>query len=579
MSKTVISISNNSVTDLSGIKFTWLWNDNSVINNYEQIDLGNSQFTYTVTANVNNTARGMYLIFQGDELNYNLENPTITALYRKNYSYDSNITPDVSVLTEEYVINLHKDTYNNEVCYKSDFIKSYNAAGEPPLGFSLYIYTSNESVKNSILKLKSLTNKVSLTINTSNCSVSPETVNSSGTTAITVTADDGYSFNTAPTIAYSDPFGESITNSFNLSSDNKTATLSFNADNADTSSTITVTANALKDTATTTFYFDVSSVTNASATPLLFTIGETVNITITAYNGYNFDSTLPYIEYYDLSYARTQNNFTLNDDKTIATYIFDSSIAITSDSVTYPIKLVALANVTTQLANLYTVYIVTDKDLSTIAQHRFGDSGISNYINDVYLLPLNLDTSNRQSMYLYNTKLLDDVGVVKDRIIKYVLGSFTLPRKYNNANDYNNSYYIALPYYGIHELDKTKFMDSPIEIVMIVDVIQGTANYQFKRDNQVIESLQTTIKIGLPYLTANESRISGFTNVERLEVTPTIKSYAHSIPVTNTSNDYNTQLSNISGYCECTMLYIEVNEHYKEMINSALSKGVYINGL
>lgn len=534
-------------------------------------------------------------------------------------------------------------------------------------GYTNYIFTANPTQKAS--------STINLTINQTNCVVSPTSVNKSGTTAITVTANEGYIFNTAPTIKYSDPFGESATYNFTLSGDNKTATYSFNASNADTTSPITVTGNAvqeptppktydidvsgvtnatveptsftegetvnititandgyifntaptikysdplgesvtynftlsgdsasgtytlntseidvttnvvvsgtaeLKPTPPKTFNFDVSGVTNASAEPTSFTIGETVTITITANEGYNFSSTLPYIEFYDQGYSRTQNNFILNDDKTIATYSFDSMIAITDDPETYPIKLIALANVIAKLTNLFTPYIVTDDDLSVIAQHRFGDTGLSNYINDVYLIPVDLDDTNRQSMYLYNTKLLDDVGVVKDRLVTYIMGTFTLPRKYDNANDYNNSYYITLPYYGVYELDKEKFMDSMIECSALIDVIQGTCTYLFRRDDQVIESVQTTIKIGLPYLTANEARISGFTAITRFEVNPTLKCYCHEIPVTTTKNDYNAKLEEITGYIEGSMIYIEVSEHYKEMINSELSKGVYVNGI
>lgn len=583
MANTVIALNIYTKSKYQNMTLRVLWNDKTV---FKQCNLTNdSNMNVQVVVNTSNPARGYYLVFTGSNIVYDADTRYITLAHVGDNAYDSNALPSYLDLKDTYQMKLSKSTYGGEPCYISDFMPSYDSSGYPPLGYTLCLYGDFNATDDSLLNLlkasetpKPTTTEIDITATHS--TVSPSAVNNTGTTEITATAENGYYFSTVPTLTYYDPFGESVISNFTLSSDSTTATYTFNASNADLTQPIKVSSTAIeKAPEPTEFNFDTSNVVNSTVNPTSFTIGDTVSITVKADSGYDFSSVNPYIEYYDLGYSRTSLNFNLNDAKTEGSITFDSSIAITDDSATYPIKIYALANVVASLATLYTPYIVSENDLSTIAQHRFGDSGLSNYINDIYMLPIVLDDSNKQALYLYNTKLLDSVGVIKERLLTYTMGTFELPRQYNNANDYNNDYYITLPYYGVYELDKTKLMDCEITLNALVDTIQGTCTYLFIRDETVIDSLQTDIKIGLPYLTANEARISNFTSVERFEIEPKIKCYCHGIPDADTTTNYNAKISDMSGYFEGAMIYIKVSEHYKEMINNELSKGVYLNGL
>lgn len=415
-----------------------------------------------------------------------------------------------------------------------------------------------------------------LTLDVSNCDVTPTKIPIAGTTTITATVTNGYEFKDVPTLSYSDPLGKTTTENFTLNTDKTIATYSLTPSNIDYSNGVTVTAKATKKE--TVISFDTTNVTNATVTPSSFIKGQSVTITITAQKGYDFSTNLPYIKWFDPLEAPSQANFSLNDDKTIATYTLsesDSSIVNEKD----PVYLYATASIISTLSSLYTIYIVTTKDLLTVATKRFGDSGLNVYINDLYRLPLKFNESQKQALYLYNTKVIDSVPIIKERFTSYDLGTFKLPRHYNNANDYNNVYNLSLPYYGTVTLDNTNYMDSDINVKCNVDIVDGSITYLVSRDGQTIDTYTANIKEQLPYLTADTARISYFSNVSTITIAPKVQSYYHDVNNTNVRTNYLYRVSDINGYFAGTLQFINVDKKYYDMINSELNKGVYVNEL
>lgn len=415
-----------------------------------------------------------------------------------------------------------------------------------------------------------------LTLDTSNCEVSPAKIPITGTTTITATASSGYEFSTVPTLSYSDPLGETTTENFTVNENKSIATINITPTDFDYTGGVTVTAKATKKE--TVISFDTTNVSNATVTPASFTKGQSVTITITANGGFNFSTNIPYIIWFDPLSAPSQANFTLNEDKTIATYTLsesDSSIINENE----PVYIYGVATVKTKLSSIYTIYIVTTSDLSKVASKRFGDSGLNVYINDIYTLPLKFDESNKQALYLYNTKIIDSVPIIEDRFTSYDLGTFKLPRHYNNANDYNNVYNLSLPYYGTVTLDNTNFMDSDINVKCNVDIVDGSITYLVSRDNQTIDTYTANIKENLPYLTADTARISYFSNVSTITIEPKVQSYYHDVSNANVRTNYLYRVSDLTGYFEGTLQFINVDKKYYDMINNELNKGVIVNEL
>ena len=414
---------------------------------------------------------------------------------------------------------------------------------------------------------------ITIVTNLTNCTIDKTSIPASGKSTITLTAVDGYEFTEAPTLSYPDPFGETSTSNFTVSEDKTTATIDYTPDSTDD---ITVTGSATEKPKPKVITFDISGVSNATVTPESFTEGETVNITITAQDGYNFETNVPYIHYWDLAGGIIETNFNLDETKTTGTFTFNSEEATTSDPTHYAIEIHGVATIITSTQPLYTIYQVNNDILDQVASKRFGDGGLNNYINDIYQLPLVLDTSSKQALYLYDTKIVDDVPIVKDRILKKNLGSYRLPRHFNNANDYNNTYTMVLPYYGTVDLDTEKYLDCDFTIDVTIDLVMGDTTYTLSRDNQVIDTYDTNIKVMLPFLTADTTRISYFSKINLLEVSPKITAYYHDVYDDYVSTSITTKLNSgtYHGYMECEIVTIDVNNKYRDMINAKMKEGI-----
>lgn len=413
---------------------------------------------------------------------------------------------------------------------------------------------------------------INIITNLTNCTIDKTSIPATGKSTITLTANDGYEFTTVPTLSYPDPFGDTSTDNFTISDDKLSATIDYTPSSTDD---ITVTGTATEKPKPKVINFDLTNVSDATVTPTSFTQGETVNITITAQSGYNFETNIPYIHYWDVAGSIVEKNFTLDETKTTGTFTFNSSEAMT-DNEHYTVEIHGVATVITKSQPLYTIYIVNNDILDKVASKRFGDGGLNTFINDIYQLPLQLDTSTKQALYLYDTKIVDDVPIVKDRIIKKTLGTFRLPRHFNNANDYNNVYTIVLPYYGSIELDNEKYIDSDFTIDVTIDIVMGDTTYTFTREGQVIDSYDTNIKMMLPFLTADTTRISYFSKINLLEVAPTLTAYYHDVHDEYVTTSVTTTLNSgtYHGYLECELVTINVSNKYRDMINAKMKEGI-----
>lgn len=442
-------------------------------------------------------------------------------------------------------------------------------------------YTILIDARKSSLKIaNNITAKTGTTItlntdNVSNATVSPIELPIGATETITITANNYYNFNDTPSITYTNTSNETITLNFSLNDDNTIATVEIDTTQINTEVAPTINASATQITLT----LNIDNVSNASVSPTELPIGATETITITATNTYTFSSAVPTILYEDSNLNVTTKEFTLNDSKNVATFTIDTTTLYTK----YTPVVTANAYAPTELNELYTLYKVSLTDLSTISKYRFTENGVNNYINDIYALPIQLDGLS-QSLIINGQKIIESSTALPNRILNYNLGIIYLPSFFNEsnktANNQLNEYYISLPYYGMYKLDNTKFnYNNTVYLSATIDIIEGVCTYNLGLENykNILDTVTTNIKITIPYLTADNSRISDFNTLTFF--TPdniSLYSYARNVYDTTVSCNIISKYSEIyNNYFKANNIKINLSNHYKDMILNELSKGVY----
>lgn len=198
--------------------------------------------------------------------------------------------------------------------------------------------------------------KVTISNSLTNCStnVADGSISTSTELAITLTANTGYEFTSTPTISYNDVNGNYVTENFTISSDKSTATLDFGliSDKTDSGETLYVEGGATAKAATT--YNVTGTLENCTSdAPTSVNEGDSLTITLTANNGYNFTSAPK------ATMNGTEYSFTIASDLLTATLTISSvtgDVAITGSATeivvpSYAIDKTGLINSTSDSAD------------------------------------------------------------------------------------------------------------------------------------------------------------------------------------------------------------------------------------
>lgn len=344
-----------------------------------------------------------------------------------------------------------------------------------------------------------------------------------------------------------------------------------------------------KETPKETVNITAGTIQNCSYTPATANHGDTVTITITSDTDYAFTTQAPFIEYVGpLSQIET-HKFTLNSDKTVGTISLDTNdIKKRDDTYTVTVTGTATYQQGTTVSEMYTVYSVSPSDLQAVSNKRFVNVSGSDayneqlitYINDLYRLPLAFQDLPTQALMLKNETIVNNAHVIPNVTYTYDLGTITLPRKYNNSNDYNNVYDVMLPYYGVYTLDNAKALDTPIKIQAVIDIISGSCTYIFSRDGHAIDSVKTNIKENLPYMTRDMQQTGSLSTVTQFEVEPSITCYYHDITNAYVNKDVNDTVSNLTYFKADNIIHCNgISNKYKNLILNKLKEGVFTNEL
>lgn len=315
------------------------------------------------------------------------------------------------------------------------------------------------------------------------------------------------------------------------------------------------------------------------------------DIIFTCNKNYYFSDT-PYLT---LSYlgASQRFNFTLNDDLTVATFIY------TDD---YLNKKLSNINVKTEQKTiisdkygLITLYKPTSdnlKQLSTklfykynVFENNYELVDLSKYILNFISLPLDIPVINNKELTLNGIKTGLNIDYIDNNIYLIDFGTVLINGFYNNSIDYNNcEVIIYLPFISNINLDVSKVMNKTIKLLYKVDLFTGNFIAMITDENNIlIDSQSGNMSIKIPYITKTENQnINSYNSnnnnllIDRIPKIKIIESVINENNYIQTSNY--TQLNNLSGYNSIDKLELNINSNMTQndidKIKSILLSGI-----
>ena len=317
-----------------------------------------------------------------------------------------------------------------------------------------------------------------------NCTVdAPDTYTEGETLSITATPNEGYHFETTPTLQYPLSGGQTAKLSFTIQ-DNGTATFSRVVERLPDGVTLNVVASAVEILKKT--YPIVTQTVNCTVSGVpagnVYTEGETLNLVLTANEGYYFDVP-PRINFYGPGGIYSHIDFTVDPaDDTRAT--FNGVLPNLMDGSSITIYAVAAAKtVYTDKYGSINVYNVTIDNLTQFAEERFlnvesGESAqevdLGDYVSKLFRLYCDIGDTTNSTLKVGNFNLSNiNVKVPINDTFTVDCGTLTVNGKNGTANDFKGELQIMLPFIGFQSINIDKALNNPLHLYYKINLVTG----------------------------------------------------------------------------------------------------------
>lgn len=317
-----------------------------------------------------------------------------------------------------------------------------------------------------------------------NCTVdAPDTYTEDETLNITATPNEGYHFETTPTLQYPGAGGQTAKLSFTIQ-DNGTATFSRVVKGLPDGVTLSVVASAVEIPKKT--YPIVTETVNCTVSGVpagnVYTEGETLNLVLTANKGYYFDVP-PRINFYGQGGVGAHMDFTIDPaDDTRAT--FNKALPTLSDSSNVTIYAVAAAKtVYTDKYGSINVYNVTIDELTQFAEERFfnvesegstQEVDLGDYVSKLFRLYCDIGETTESTLKVGNFNLSNiTVQVPINDTFTVDCGTLTVNGKNGTSNDFNGEMQIMLPFIGFQTINIDKALNNPLHLYYKINLVTG----------------------------------------------------------------------------------------------------------
>lgn len=317
-----------------------------------------------------------------------------------------------------------------------------------------------------------------------NCTVdAPDTYTEGETLNITATPNDGYRFDTVPTLQYPGAGGQIAKLSFTVQ-DNGTATFSRVIKGLPDGVTLSVVASAVEIPKKT--YPIVTQTVNCTVTGVpagnVYTEGETLNLVLTANEGYYFDVP-PQVKFTGQGGVGAKMDFTI-DPANDARATFNKALPTLADNSNVTIYAVAAAKtVYTDKYGSINVYNVTIDELTQFAEERFfnveGEGStqevdLGDYISKLFRLYCDIGETTESTLKVGNFNLSNiTVQVPINDTFTVDCGTLTVNGKNGTSNDFNGELQIMLPFIGFQTINIDKALNNPLHLYYKINLVTG----------------------------------------------------------------------------------------------------------
>ena len=342
-----------------------------------------------------------------------------------------------------------------------------------------------------------------------NNNITPENstsaVLSSDNRTLTVTCNDGYVFDGAPTYSFSDDYGDYYDGTATLSEDNKTATARLERTPSDY---YPVSVNGkTKQAAVAQLPVTKHLVNCTGDIPDFYNEGATIDITLTANDGFEFNiCTLQCTDGFGDLVERGEVIISTDKKSAKIHYVLtsaDKDITVTGDCV-------ATQPVGGNYGSI-NVYKVTDDNLNDFSTIRFTKSenvDLGKYVNRIKRIYTGIE--NGKSDVLKCANFVTDISVFEPKSDKVTLdfGTVTITEHNKDNTDYESIIQLFVPFTGLVSVPN-EYIGKEIHLYIDINVITGGGLYRLTCDDIQFQTGECTPSTDVLYRTSDYNQIGG----------------------------------------------------------------------
>ena len=394
---------------------------------------------------------------------------------------------------------------------------------------------------------------------------------------LTVTANSGYKFETAPTIESGDSPLDMQSATGVLSDGGKVATF-----------------NLLSDDSGNPFSKDSQITVSGSVVEKSYIISNTIEYTTYSVSGNTL--TLTANEGYKFEIAPTADNVggggspletheetgVLSENGKVATF----NLAPFPKEYTISLRGSVVADVVYNgFYGSINVYELTNDNLKQFAEQRFSKTSedLGKYVTNLFRIfcPVGETTAAVITTGDVNTGI--QAKTPKSDIVVLDFGDVTIPFHNNDITDYNSNIQMFLPFVGFVNIDAT-YIGKAINLTYEVNVITGEAVIKLSTEGIIFSVYNCNVSSALIYKTSDYDIVgdTGFSSRFMYGLKPFVKVvWKQSMnKYVNNSDCVRTTIGHITGFAritECEINTSQMTSDEKQMIENQLKNGIVIN--
>ena len=400
---------------------------------------------------------------------------------------------------------------------------------------------------------------------------------------LTVTANEGYKFETAPTATSGTGLIDGRSETGVLSENGKVATF-----------------NLLSDDSGHSFSKDSEITLNGSVVLEGYKINNTIEyttysvsgdtLTVTANDGYKFE-VAPTADNADEAspMQRREETGVLSDGGKVATFNLLSDNNGNPFQKEYTIALRGSVVADVVYSGFYgsiNVYELTNDNLKAFAEQRFSKTAedLGKYVTNLFRIFCPVGETIDAVITTGDVNTGIQAKTPKSDVVVLNFGEVTIPFHNNDLSDYNSNIQMFLPFVGFVNID-TNYIGKPINLTYEVNVITGEAVVKLSTDSIIFSVYDCNVSNALIYKTSDYDIVgdAGFSSRFMYGLKPFVKVVWRQSMNEYVNNDdcERTVIGSITGFAritECDEINTsQMTSDEKQMIENQLKYGIYIN--